>query len=107
MVAGGACRQLEAEILRAEQRLGGLSAELDKASRGERSAILKSMRSEIEEIQTAIDGVTATLVAGSLRYGKCAAARSRPRRRLQSWRRPRGPMRFGFGVVPIIRDPWW
>jgi outer membrane protein OmpA-like peptidoglycan-associated protein len=51
-----------AEILRAQERLSGLSAELDKASRGEPSSSWSQVRSEIEEIQTAINGVNATLV---------------------------------------------
>jgi len=70
-----------AEILRAEQRLRGLSAELDKASRGEPSAPSKQLRSEIEEIQTAINGVTATVVrahfaSGSALLGLSAEAKT-------------------------------
>ena len=65
-----------AEILRAEQRLGGLSAELDKASRGEPSASLNQLRSEIEEIQTAINGVTATLVRAHFATGSALLALS-------------------------------
>jgi OmpA-OmpF porin, OOP family len=58
-----------AEILQAEERLSGLSAELDKASRGEPSASLSQLRSEIEEIQTTIDGVTATLLRAHFASG--------------------------------------
>src|SRR5450631_574272 len=58
-----------AEILRAQARLSGLSAELDKASRGEPSASMAQLRSEIEEIQTAINGVTATLVRAHFASG--------------------------------------
>jgi outer membrane protein OmpA-like peptidoglycan-associated protein len=65
-----------AEILRAQQRLTGLSAELDKASRGESSASVKQLRSEIEEIQTAIDGVTATLVRAHFASGSALLALS-------------------------------
>src|SRR6202166_1250021 len=65
-----------AEILRAQQRLSGLSAELDKASRGEPSASLKQLRSEIEEIQTAINGVTATLVRAHFASGSALLALS-------------------------------
>jgi outer membrane protein OmpA-like peptidoglycan-associated protein len=65
-----------AEILRAQQRLSGLSAELDKASRGEPSASLKQLRSEIEEIQTAIDGVSATLVRAHFASGSALLALS-------------------------------
>ena len=65
-----------AEILRAQQRLSGLSAELDRASRGEPSASLKQLRSEIEEIQTAIDGVTATLVRAHFTSGSALLALS-------------------------------
>jgi outer membrane protein OmpA-like peptidoglycan-associated protein len=65
-----------AEILRAQQRLTGLSAELDKASRGEPSASLKQLRSEIEEIQTAINGVTATLVRAHFASGSALLALS-------------------------------
>jgi len=65
-----------AEILRAQQRLNGLSAELDKASRGEPSVPLKQLRSEIEEIQTAINGVTATLVRAHFASGSALLALS-------------------------------
>jgi len=65
-----------AEILRAQQRLSGLSAELDKASRGEPSVSLKQLRSEIEEIQTAINGVTATLVRAHFASGSALLALS-------------------------------
>jgi outer membrane protein OmpA-like peptidoglycan-associated protein len=67
---------VRAEILRAQQRLSGLSAELDKASRGEPSASLKQLRSEIEEIQTAINGVTATLVRAHFASGSALLALS-------------------------------
>jgi outer membrane protein OmpA-like peptidoglycan-associated protein len=65
-----------AEILRAQQRLNGLSAELDKASRGEPSASLKHLRSEIEEMQTVIDGATATLVRAHFASGSALLALS-------------------------------
>jgi len=65
-----------AEILRAQERLNGLSAELDKAARGERSTSLKHLRSEIEEIQTVIDGVTATLVRAHFASGSALLALS-------------------------------
>jgi outer membrane protein OmpA-like peptidoglycan-associated protein len=65
-----------AEILRAQQRLSGLSAELDKASRGEPSASLNQLRSEIGEIQTAINGVTATLVRAHFASGSALLALS-------------------------------
>jgi outer membrane protein OmpA-like peptidoglycan-associated protein len=65
-----------AEILRAQQRLSGLSAELDKASRGEPSASIKQLSSEIEEIQTAINGVTATLVRAHFASGSALLALS-------------------------------
>jgi outer membrane protein OmpA-like peptidoglycan-associated protein len=65
-----------AEILRAQQRLKGLSAELDKVSRGEPSASLKHLRSEIEEIQTVIDGVTATVVRAHFASGSALLALS-------------------------------
>jgi hypothetical protein len=65
-----------AEILRAQQRLNGLSAELDKASRGEPSVPLKQLRSEIEEIQSAINGVTATLVRAHFASGSALLALS-------------------------------
>jgi outer membrane protein OmpA-like peptidoglycan-associated protein len=65
-----------AEILRAQERLNGLSAELDKAARGEPSASIKHMRSEIEEIQTVIDGVTATLVRAHFASGSALLALS-------------------------------
>jgi outer membrane protein OmpA-like peptidoglycan-associated protein len=65
-----------AEILSAQQRLSGLSAELDKASRGEPSVSLNQLRSEIEEIQTAINGVTATLVRAHFASGSALLALS-------------------------------
>jgi outer membrane protein OmpA-like peptidoglycan-associated protein len=65
-----------AEILRAQERLSGLSAELDKASRGEPSTSLKQLRSEIEEIQTAINGVTATLLRAHFASGSALLALS-------------------------------
>jgi outer membrane protein OmpA-like peptidoglycan-associated protein len=65
-----------AEILRAQQRLSDVSAELDKASRGEPSVSVKQLRSEIEEIQTAIDGVTATLVRAHFPSGSALLALS-------------------------------
>jgi outer membrane protein OmpA-like peptidoglycan-associated protein len=65
-----------AEILRAQERLSGLSAELDKASRGEPSTSLRQLRSEIEEIQTAIDGVSATLVRAHFASGSALLALS-------------------------------
>lgn len=65
-----------AEILRAQERLNGVSAELDKASRGERSASMAQLRSEIEEIQTAINGVTATLIRTHFASGSALLALS-------------------------------
>jgi outer membrane protein OmpA-like peptidoglycan-associated protein len=65
-----------AEILRAQERLSGLSAKLDKAARGEPSASLTQLRSEIEEIQTTIDGVTATLVRAHFASGSAVLALS-------------------------------
>lgn len=65
-----------AEILRAQERLSGLSAELDKASRGEPSTSMAQLRSEIEEIQTAINGVTATLVRAHFASGSALLALS-------------------------------
>jgi outer membrane protein OmpA-like peptidoglycan-associated protein len=65
-----------AEILRAEQRLRGVAAELDKASRGEPSATFQQLRSEIEAIQTAINGVTATLVRAHFASGSALLALS-------------------------------
>jgi outer membrane protein OmpA-like peptidoglycan-associated protein len=70
-----------AEILRAQERLSGLSAEIDKAARGEPSAPLKQLRSEIEEIQTEIDGVTATLVRAHFATGSALLALSAEARR--------------------------
>jgi outer membrane protein OmpA-like peptidoglycan-associated protein len=66
-----------AEILRAEERLSGVSAALDQASRGETSASsLAQLRSEIEEIQTTIDGVTATLARAHFASGSAVLALS-------------------------------
>ena len=58
-----------AEILRVEGRLGGLRAELDQAARGEPSTPLSALRTEIEEIQTILDGVDATLVRAHFAVG--------------------------------------
>jgi outer membrane protein OmpA-like peptidoglycan-associated protein len=65
-----------AEILRAQERLNGVSAELDKVSRGEPSASMAQLRSEIEEIQTEINGVTATLVRAHFASGSALLALS-------------------------------
>lgn len=65
-----------AEILRAQERLSGLSTELDNASRGEPSASVRQLRAEIEEIQTEIDGVTATLVRAHFASGSSLLALS-------------------------------
>jgi outer membrane protein OmpA-like peptidoglycan-associated protein len=65
-----------AEILRAQARLSGLSAELDKASRGEPSTSMAQLRSEIEEIQTAINGVSATLIRAHFASGSALLALS-------------------------------
>jgi OmpA-OmpF porin, OOP family len=65
-----------AEILRAQARLTGLSAELDKAARGEPSASMAQLRSEIEEIQTAINGVTAILLRAHFASGSALLALS-------------------------------
>ena len=51
-----------AGVLSAEERLAGLSNEIEKASRGEPSAPLARLKGEIEGIQTEIDGIHATLV---------------------------------------------
>jgi outer membrane protein OmpA-like peptidoglycan-associated protein len=51
-----------AGVLSAEERLSGLSNEIERASRGEPSAPLSRLKGEIEEIQTEIDGIHATLV---------------------------------------------
>jgi outer membrane protein OmpA-like peptidoglycan-associated protein len=65
-----------AEILRAEERLSGLSAELDKATRGDPAVSFAQLRSELEAIQTTIDGVTATLVRAHFASGSAVLALS-------------------------------
>ena len=65
-----------AEILRAQQRIAGLSAELDKVSRGEASVPLAQIRSEIEEIQMQLNGVSATLVRAHFASGSTVLALS-------------------------------
>jgi outer membrane protein OmpA-like peptidoglycan-associated protein len=67
---------VRAEILRAQQHLMGLSAELDKATRGEPSTSLEQLRSEIEAIQIEIDGVNATLVRAHFAPGSALLALS-------------------------------
>ncbi len=95
-----------AEILRAQERLSGLSAELDKAARGEPSAPLKQLRSEIEEIQTDDRWRHRDPGAGTLRLRERAAGAVGGGQGRRSSRPRRGPMRFGFGAVPIIQDRW-
>jgi outer membrane protein OmpA-like peptidoglycan-associated protein len=51
-----------AGILRAEQRIGGLSAEIDQAERSDPSVSLGEIRSEIEQVQIQLNGVRATLL---------------------------------------------
>ena len=51
-----------AGVLSAEERLAGLSNEIEKAERGEPAEPLARLKGEIEEIQTEIDGIHATLV---------------------------------------------
>ena len=65
-----------AEILHAEDRLKGLTAELGRASRGEPSLPLTSLRAEIEEIQVTLDGADATLVRAHFATGSAMLALS-------------------------------
>ena len=65
-----------AEILHAQDRLKGLSVELDQASRGEPPVPLNSLRAEIEEIQTTLDGVDATVVRAHFATGSAILALS-------------------------------
>lgn len=65
-----------ADILRAQDRLSRVSEALDKTSRGDPSASFSQLRTEIEEIQTVIDGVTATLVRASFDSGSAVLALS-------------------------------
>jgi OOP family OmpA-OmpF porin len=51
-----------AEILRAQERIAGLAVELDQSAQGEPSVRLAQIRSEIEEIQTRLNGVDALLM---------------------------------------------
>ena len=51
-----------AQILEAQERLRGLAAEVDKASRGEPSAPVAQLVADIEQLQTQIAGITATMV---------------------------------------------
>ena len=62
-----------AEILSAQERLVGVSAELDKVSRGEASRPLADLKAEIEELETQLDGITATLIRAHFASGSAAS----------------------------------
>ena len=51
-----------AQILEAQERLKGLAAEVDKASRHEPSTSVAQLVADIEQLQTQIAGITATMV---------------------------------------------
>jgi outer membrane protein OmpA-like peptidoglycan-associated protein len=58
-----------AEVLAMQQRLSGLSAALEDASHGSATQPLETIKSEIEEIQTQLDGVNAILVRAHFASG--------------------------------------
>jgi outer membrane protein OmpA-like peptidoglycan-associated protein len=66
------------EILRAQRRLAALSAELDRVARGEGGRTTARIRAEIEEIQTQLNGVDATLVRAHFAPGSMRLALSKP-----------------------------
>lgn len=61
--------QARAEILSAQRRLAGLSAELEMAVRGEEVAPLSQIKGEIKEIQTRLNGIDATLIRAHFASG--------------------------------------
>ena len=65
-----------AQILEAQGRLRGLAAEFDKASRGEPSASVAQLRAEIDELQTQIAGISATMVRARFEPGSTVLALS-------------------------------
>ena len=70
-----------AEILSAQERLVGVSAELDKVSRGEPSRPLADLKAEIEELETQLDGINATLIRAHFASGSAVLALSEEARR--------------------------
>ena len=66
----------QAQILEAQSRLRGLAAEIDKASRGEPSASVAQLRAEIDELQTQIAGISATMVRARFEPGSTVLALS-------------------------------
>jgi outer membrane protein OmpA-like peptidoglycan-associated protein len=58
-----------AEILAAQDRLAGLSAEVELAARGEGRVPLTQLRGEIEAVQTRLNGINATLVRTHFAFG--------------------------------------
>ena len=58
-----------AEILAAQSRLAGLSAELELAARGEGRVPLKQIHEEIEAVQTRLNGINATLLRTHFAFG--------------------------------------
>lgn len=86
-----------AEILSAQERLVGVSAELDKVSRGEASRPLADLKAEIEELETQLDGITATLIRAHFASGSAVLVLSEEARsamidaaRQAEWVRVRG-----------------
>ena len=61
-----------AQIREAQGRLRGLAAKIDKASRGEPSASVTQLSAEIDELQTQIAGITATMVRARFEPGSTA-----------------------------------
>jgi outer membrane protein OmpA-like peptidoglycan-associated protein len=86
-----------AEILSAQERLLGVSAELDKVSRGEPSRPLADLKAEIEELETQFDGINATLIRAHFASGSAVLVLSEEARSAMSsaarqadWVRVRG-----------------
>lgn len=65
-----------AQILEAQERLKGLATEVDKASRGEPSAPVTQLQAGIEQLQTQIAGITATMIRARFDSGSALLALS-------------------------------
>jgi len=70
-----------AEVLLAEDRLTGVSADLGRAFRGEPAAPLAVLKGEIEEIQASLDGIQATLLRAHFAFGSAVLALAKGDRR--------------------------
>lgn len=63
-----------AQILEAQRRLQGLANEIDKASRGEPATSVAAVKAEIDQLQTQIAGLNATMVRARFESGSTMLA---------------------------------